>query len=447
MVIRSDTNRGNLQPLKDLLGEAEVRTWEELTPDQQTTLASAIAPTSRISGIAYPKTQTELAAVVEYAQQHRWPMLPCGAGSKLHWGGLVTASEQILVISTQHLNRLIEHAVGDLTVTVEAGMGFAELQKTLAGAGQFLAIDPAYPNQATIGGVIATGDTGSLRQRYNSVRDMVLGLNFVRADGQLVKAGGRVVKNVAGYDLMKLLTGSYGTLGLITQITLRVYPLPETSQTLGLSGTATAIAETTSILLSSTLTPTAIDLVNQDMMADLGLGDQPGVIVRFQGISPSVQEQAKRLREIGQKLSLTSHSLTPELEQDLWQRLPEAMAPGSNPKAITCKIGVRPTTAVALLSQIDSLVDTRWSGQIHGASGLGKLMFDSDSLSPTTLEQIRILCQDNGGFLSILQAPVEWKQQLDVWGYTGNALALMGTLKRQFDPNVLLSPQRFIGGI
>lgn len=156
------------------------------------------------SCIVYPQTPEQLGTVVSLARQNQWRILPCGSGSKLHWGGI--PKDINIVVSTARMNQLIDHASGDLTVTVQAGMKYAELQKILAATGQFLALDPSYSDRATIGGIVATADTGSLRQRYNSVRDQLLGISFVRADGQLTKAGGRVVKNVAGYDLMKLLT-------------------------------------------------------------------------------------------------------------------------------------------------------------------------------------------------------------------------------------------------
>ena len=191
-------------------------------------------PDSSISHLVYPNTPEELAAVISYAKQQGLRVLPCGRGSKLHWGGLVDGVN--LVISTERLNQVIDHAIGDLTVTAEAGIKFSDLQKMLRKSGQFLAIDPHYPDHATLGGIISTADTGALRHRYNSIRDMILGISFVRSDGQLVKAGGRVVKNVAGYDLMKLLTGAYGTLGIITQVTLRVYPISHAAQTVVLSG-------------------------------------------------------------------------------------------------------------------------------------------------------------------------------------------------------------------
>ena len=191
--------------------------------------------------ILMPSSAIELAELVAIANLERSPLVVAGNSSKLDWGGTVKEAKSI--VTTQKLDRLIAHAVGDLTVTVEAGMKFAALQEILATAGQFLPLDPAYPNISTIGGIIATADTGSLRHRYGGVRDLLLGISFVRADGKIAKAGGRVVKNVAGYDMMKLFTGSYGTLGILTEVTLRVYPLPANSGTVILTGAVEGLSK------------------------------------------------------------------------------------------------------------------------------------------------------------------------------------------------------------
>ena len=181
-------------------------------------------PSQSDCAIDLPVTAAELAELVRSAHHTKSPLSVAGNQSKSDWGGCITGAKT--TISTQKLDRLIDHAIGDLTVTVEAGMKFDRLQQILATAQQFLPLDPAYPDRATIGGIIATADAGSLRHRYGGVRDLLLGINFVRADGKMAKAGGRVVKNVAGYDMMKLFTGSYGTLGILTEVTFRVYPLP-----------------------------------------------------------------------------------------------------------------------------------------------------------------------------------------------------------------------------
>jgi glycolate oxidase FAD binding subunit len=444
------------QTLEEIVGLSNYHPWQTLAATWRDRLHESIFPGTEIFGIVYPGTPAELATVVAWAAQNHWSILPCGAGSKLTWGGLIRQpadqqatqkSAPLLVVSTQRMNRLIDHAIGDLTVTVEAGMPIAELQKTLAAAGQFLAIDSSYPDAATIGGIIATADTGSLRQRYNSVRDMLLGLSFVRADGQMVKAGGRVVKNVAGYDLMKLLTGSYGTLGIITQATVRVYPLAEASQTVILSGEADAIAQAMQTLLLSALTPTCLDLLSASVISGLQGATGMGLAIRFQTIQSSVQEQVKRVIEVGQAIGLSSTTYAATEDATLWQRLRERMVPDSQAAAIACKIGLRASEAVTLFRQIDTLAPSAWAGQLHAASGLGRLVIPTASLKSFTLVQIRQCCQEKGGFLSVLQAPIAFKQQLDVWGYTGNALNVMRGIKQQFDPNRLLSPHRFVAGL
>ncbi len=429
---------------------AEVQEWDALGDRWKSRLQPAISPETRVSCLVSPQTQTDLAAAIACISSQGWQILPCGRGSKLDWGGIVGSSRAgmpIVAVTTEHLNRLVEHAVGDLTVTVEAGMGFAGLQATLAKEGQFLAIDPAYPEQATLGGIVATADTGSLRQRYSGVRDMLLGLSFVRADGAGAKAGGRVVKNVAGYDLMKLFTGSYGTLGIITQLTFRVYPLPEASESVVLFGAAGAIAQATSTLLSSALTPVSADVLSPKLVEALGIGQGTGLAVRFQSIAPSVQEQISRLVEVGQALDLSHAKYGAAADADLWERLRERMTIAPNPSAIACKIGIQPAAAIALLDLMDQLSISSWTAQIHAASGLGRLMIADTALRSEVITKIRTFCQTHQGFLTVVQAPGSLKQQVDVWGYGGNAIAVMRDIKHQFDPKSLLSPHRFVGGI
>ncbi len=412
--------------------------WNELAPDAQAKLRTAI-PIAPMVGMATPQTQVELADMIRSAAAENWQILPYGNGSKLDWAGLVgDADRSILAIQLAQMNQLIDHAMGDMTVTVEAGMRFADLQATLAKAGQCLPVDPRFWQQATIGGVIATADGGSLRHRYNGVRDLLLGVTFVRADGELVKAGGRVVKNVAGYDLMKLLTGAYGTLGVMSQVTLRVYPLPPLSQTVVLTGDVAALAQLAQTLLSSTLTPTAIDWLNPTAMTDLGLRSGMGLIVRFQTVAESIAEQSKRLREWAQQLSITA-IVYPEVDEaDLWERIGAIGETG----AVICKIGMKGTAVSHLLPKIADIAPAA-TAIVHAGSGVGRLVLRNAS----SVAEIRTLCQAAAGYLSILRAPVAVKQAIDLWGDMGNAVELMQAVKRQFDPDRLFSPHRFVGGI
>ncbi|MGB7443037.1 MAG: FAD-binding oxidoreductase [Coleofasciculaceae cyanobacterium] len=433
------------QELKSIIGECDIRDWESLPTVSQERIAKANSADNFPSTIVYPSTVEDLARLMNYAHHQGWSVLPCGSGSKLGWGGVGKSVE--LVISTERLNRVIDHAVGDLSVTVEAGVKFSDLQEILLKTGQFLPLEPAYPQEATLGGIIATADSGSLRQRYGGVRDMLLGISFVRSDGQIAKAGGRVVKNVAGYDLMKLFTGSYGTLGIITQVTLRVYPVPETAGTVTLTGQAEAIASVTKTLLSSTSTPTAVDLLSTGLVNQLGVGQGMGLMVRFQTVKDAVQEQSSRLLEVGKQLGLTGSLYTDVEDAHLWQSLPKQIWTTTHEQRITCKIGILPTAAVTILTKLDNLTSSTGLALIHAGSGLGKLRLDAAKVDSQTIAELRNHCQSNSGFLTVLEAPLSLKQELDIWGYTSNALPTMRRLKQQFDPKNILSPGCFVGGI
>jgi glycolate oxidase FAD binding subunit len=438
------------QSLAPIVGETAVIAEANWPVNLQQQVALAVTPESQPTALVLPGTQAELANVVACAATHQWAILPCGRGTKLGWGGLAQKAD--LLLSTEKLNRLIDHAAGDLTVTVEAGMGFAQLQAQLAKAGQWVALDPIYGDRATVGGVIATRSAGSLRHYYGGVRDMLLGASFVLADGQQAKAGGRVVKNVAGYDLMKLLTGSFGTLGIITAVSLRLYPLPEAMETVFLTGEAQAVAATIKTLLASNLTPTMFDLITTPEISATSNSTRTlgkfGLLVRFQGLAASVSQQRDRLLAIAQShnLQTTGLSETEYSQKFNWMTQDASACDGS----ILCQLGMLPSLAVEFLKFMQSLdlEPINWSARIHLGSGLGYLQMRGEEAElGIAIAQIRTLYQQSQGFLTLLEAPVTLKQNLDVWGYTGNALAAMQKIKQKFDPHHQLSPHRFVGGM
>lgn len=442
------------QTLERIVGSQNVRGAADL--DQTFCHQVAAATNADIAEwvAVYPQSLDELAEVVACAHQNRWRLLPCGSGSKLHWGGLAPGIK--VVVSTARLNQLIDHATGDLTVTAAAGIRFTDVQAQLNRENQMLAIDPTYADAATLGGIVATGNTGSLRQRYGGVRDMLIGISFVRADGRVAKAGGRVVKNVAGYDLMKLLTGSYGTLGIISQLTFRVYPIPEASQTVAIAGETEAIASLAAHILASSLSPIAMDMLSPLLVSQLNLGKEMGLLLRFQSLEISVQQQASQVIQLADQLGLKHQTLRGNDEATLWQRLREQIELTPSIPTITCKIGIVPSSALSVLQAWMTEISFPAMALIHAASGLGVVQIVTDSegkqmsdrpIDPQSLLRLRHLCQQHGGFLSILAAPTAWKQTLDLWGYPGNALSLMVGIKQQFDPHALLSPGRFVSGI
>lgn len=406
---------------------------ENLIYDSNKQIKKAVSPESLPGCIVYPQTQEQLAEVISVAYRNKWRVLPMGNGSKLKWGSLTKVD---IVVSTQRLNKIINHAVGDLTLTVEAGVKFADIQATLAKHNQILALNPTTPDLATIGGIIATNDTGSLRQRYGSVRDQLLGVIFVRADGQIAHAGGKVVKNVAGYDLMKLFTGSYGSLSIITEATFRLYPMQSASGTVMLTGSKEAISQAADIIRGSALTPTQAELLSFQLVSNMGLGKGLGLITRFESIPESIEEQLNQVLQVGEKLGLTGLVYSDTEETNLWQRLPEQIHLPESGSEITCKIGVLPNAAVEILDRAEL-------GSINISTGLGILRFEDE----TKVLEMRNLCEQNSGFLTVLSAPIEVKQKIDVWGYSGNGLELMRAIKKQFDSENILSPGRFVAGI
>ncbi|WP_218081947.1 FAD-binding oxidoreductase [Anthocerotibacter panamensis] len=437
---------------RELAGIADIQamlTPAQLAVDERERLMSSLAPGANLGYVIYPTTQEALAGVMACAHRQGWRVLPFGRGSKLGWGGLTGDIE--IAVSTQYLDRMVDHASGDLTVTVEAGVRFSQLQEVLGRAGQFLALDPAFPERATLGGILATADTGGLRQRYGGVRDLCLGITVVRADGQRVKAGGRVVKNVAGYDLMKLFTGSYGSLGVVTQATFRLNPLPAAADTVLLSGELGALTQATLTLLNSALTPTIVDLLTPQLAERLSLGTQAILAVRFQGLAAAVHEQRTRLHQVAAALRLEVLR-TPESEADFWTGLGASLwslATG----AVVCKTGV-PTSAIAnLITELEQVTQKQGFpvlGVFHAGSGLGTICLEPhDQPLPEVIQALgtlRFYSQEQGGFLTVLEAPQALKTQWDVWGYSGNALPWMRQIKQQFDPEQRLSPNRFVGG-
>src|SRR5713226_3569188 len=183
--------------------------------------------------VVEPGTAQELAEILRLSNDAGLAVIPRGAGTKLGWGNSPGRAD--LILSTARLTEIIEHAWADLTVTVEAGCTIQRLQEALAQHGQRLALDPLWPEKATVGGVLSTNDSGALRLRFGALRDLIIGVTIALPDGTLASSGGKVVKNVAGYDLPKLVTGALGTLGVITQATFRLHPVPQNMRTLSIN--------------------------------------------------------------------------------------------------------------------------------------------------------------------------------------------------------------------
>jgi glycolate oxidase FAD binding subunit len=383
---------------------------------------------------------SELQELVRQWHRHALPWLPAGSGSRLHWGAPVqpgSGESTPHVLSSSKLNQLVEHCTGDFTVTVQAGMPLQTLQHELAAAGQWLAVDwpwgsgPGGEHSGTVGGLVARGLAGGLRQRYLGVRDQLIGLSLLRADGTAAKAGGKVVKNVAGYDLMRLFCGSWGSLGLITELTLRTYPLPRHRRGLLVHGPLADLEQLRRRCLQAPLMPQRLDWWSPALSGN----NQPALLLALASVSSAaIADQLDQHSQAASALGLEAEALDPDhlLELESHSRQ------GSSDWLL--HLGVKPAQAAELLA--DPALDGVACNLAAGV-GLGMAWADAGSLPSYRVEQLRQRCRALGGQLSVLQQPPS-ANPLPCWE-ASPAAAVIKALKREFDPLQQLARGRLQG--
>jgi glycolate oxidase FAD binding subunit len=388
--------------------------------------------------IAEPGTAEELARCLRWARGAGLRVTPRGGGTKMGWGNPPTACG--LLLSTARLDRVVEHAWADMTVIAEAGCRVADLQKALAEHGQHLALDPLWPERATIGGILSTNDSGTLRHRYGSLRDLIIGITVALPDGTLAKSGGKVVKNVAGYDLAKLFTGALGTLGVIVQAIFRLHPLPRETHSLTFNGTPAALNQLLLAILASRLTPIGLQLRAAPGGAHLD--------VRFDGTVAGIAAQVDQVRQ----LAAPSPPLS-DPPAGAWTAH-QAIWDGATP-ALVARLSVLPAHIAAVCALIERAAAARslaWRLVMQGVgAGTVRLAGDEAALRAAFLALREALGGSGAAGLSgtivALGCPLAVKRGLDVWGPAGDAQPVMVRLKQRFDPDGTLSPGRFLGGI
>jgi glycolate oxidase subunit GlcD len=400
-----------------------------------------------------PASYEEACEVLRLAAREHWAIVPAGAGT---WSGVGNPLRRADVfISTTRLSRLIEHEPADLIAIAEAGLPLAALNAELAQAGQWLPIDPPDDGRSTIGGVAATGLAGAQAYGYGPPRGFVIGMRVALADGSMVKAGGRVVKNVAGYDLCKLFAGSYGTLSLILELTFKLRPLPAQTATLIAAGPVIKLSRAADTLRAAKLFPTAIEIISKNMAASLGISanDSDGVILlRFAG---TVRAVAYQLEEAQRLLHDEGHAGmdVERLDDDasLWRAL--AAVPLKQEQALIWRVQLLPTQVQAFLeAALKTGDDDVFAGSLWQAgAGSGRIRVIGSRLETeaclASLGRLRATAEALGGSLVVENASAEIKRAFDVWGVAVSDAALMQRVKRQLDPQDQFSPGRFVAGI
>jgi glycolate oxidase FAD binding subunit len=383
--------------------------------------------------VAHPASTEAVAAVLGAAAAHGLAVVPRGRGTKLSWGMPPTRLD--LVVDVARMDRVLDHAAGDLVVVAQAGALLSTVQATAAEAGQRLAVDETVPG-ASIGGTVATATSGPGRVLAGTVRDLLIGVTVVRADGVVAKAGGRVVKNVAGYDLGKLVTGSFGTLAVVTETVFRLHPLPTARRVVSVAVAGPDDAHRlVQGVLRAQVVPSAVEV---DWPAE-----GPGTVaVLLEGIPAGVEGRTSTaLHLLGGASADASEDLPP-----WWGRYPWA----------TGETAVKLTFALSGLPRV--LADARETAARHdvplavrGSAGAGVLYGALPaSCDPAVVAEVvgvlRATCAAYGGSVVVVDAPARVKESVDVWGPVP-AIDLMRRVKDQFDPGHRLSPGRFVGGI
>jgi glycolate oxidase FAD binding subunit len=421
--------------------------------------------------VVLPTDEVQIAEVLRLASEYQATVFPRGGGSHMCIGQ--PPSQVDLVLSVQHLQRQLAYEPADLTTTVQAGMRFCELQRTLGGHGQFLALDPPVTATTTLGGVVATNVSGPRRLLYGTARDMLLGVAVMTIDGKRTKAGGRVVKNVTGYDLNKLYIGSSGTLAIIVELTCKLHPLPPGELTLGIGCAGEAdLAPMLQTILQLPLRLNSLELLNAAACetlatrAALALVETGYMLIaRVEGPPAVTQSQAQRLTEALHHLPLTRpasvHAWSAVEQERLWSSL-SALTCGTSgldtaPDCMVVKVSLLMSALPAFCQDIQETAahfDTTWSVVAHAGSGIAYVRIPVPHPEAPDVERLLAYLQALEGCVAryqgrrvLARAPVAVKQQWQVWGPPGDDFALMRAIKASFDPQHRLNPGRFLGGL
>ena len=385
--------------------------------------------------VAAPGTGEGVAATLAWASSEGLSVRVSGGGTKQQWGAPGGTAD--LLLSTARLSTVLEHRHGDLTATVEAGAPLGSVNATLGAHGQRLPWDPPWPERATIGGIVATNDSGPHRHGHGAPRDSIIGVTMARMDGRTAKAGGIVVKNVAGYDLARLLTGSFGCLGVILTATFKLAPAPPASRTVQVTvDSLEAAAPVAADLAASSLTPTAIEVAWRPA----------GLLVRFESVEASVAQQADAACAIVGARG-ASAVLAGDQEQAAWERHAAHWSPGGT----LVKLSTVPAELFATLAWLrDRAAADGLEMAAAGRAGLGVVDVRLDGPPDAQAGLVAVLrgrLPAGRGSAVIRRGGPELRRRVDSWGPIGDGMRVMMAIKRQFDPAALLNPGRGPGGL
>jgi glycolate oxidase FAD binding subunit len=440
------SNNGTLKAIKAAAPKAEIAPQRRLPDYVVDGLTPQVAVSSRTAG--------ETAAILAAAASRGAVVIPWGGGTAVGTGA--SPRRYDIALDLTRLNAVVEYVPDDLTVAVQAGMRLQDLQERLARRGQYLPLDPPLPHRATVGGIIAANAGGPTRHAQGWPRDWLLGLKVALPDGSVVKSGGRVVKNVAGYDMTKLFAGSFGSLGVIVEAAFKVMPLPPARGTLvAFFPSASAAARAAMRLNARNLRVESLDVLNHEAAAAIlppGI-DYPGgacLLVAAAGNSSAVERTLYEATEIRNDDGALGVRLSPEQAEATWQQV-RALATQTPHAALLLRAAVFPSHIGSFLESAESTAAERnLPVRLDARPALGAVHCRLEAAPDDQAEQLvlylRGLAQERGGDLVVEQCAADVKGRIDVWGE--NAVAdLMKSVKAALDPQATLSRGRFVGGL
>jgi glycolate oxidase subunit GlcD len=393
--------------------------------------------------VVEPSSIKEASDVLRLASSRRWTIVPAGAKTWLNVGNPL--KKAYVIVSTERIHQITFHEPADLVATVEAGCKLSSFNQQIAKKGQWLPLDPPDDGRVTIGGVVATGLAGPLRLGYGPPRSHVLGMRVALSDGRIIRVGGRVVKNVAGYDLCKLFTGSYGTLCLILEVTFKLKPLPERNTTLVITSKSySSLIAGAKKILEAPLLPVAVELLSprafNAILLPKDASNHFALLVRFEGTSKTVEFQMEQAKNLFKENSVEI------IENDLrlWRGL--SALPFAKDSNHTWRASVLSSHLESFLQSLEkttSLSETLWHASV--ADGCLRVIEETHSEKDWTneLKTLRQIAQSMGGYLAIESALLEVKENLNSWSDFGSASVLTHRVKERLDPFDLLSRGRF----
>ncbi|KMM38328.1 hypothetical protein AB986_03185 [Alkalihalobacillus macyae] len=405
------------------------------------------------SKIVYPESEDEVVALVTEANDTGKKLSIVSGGTKLGYGG--TKSDYDLTLSLKKLSGIIEHTVGDMTVTVKPGTTVTELQTFLGQYNQMVSLDPSSPSTATIGGVIAANESGPKRLKYGSARDHVIGMRVVYANGKIIRTGGKVVKNVAGYDMNKLFIGSMGTLGVVTEITLKLRPIPKHKSLVILSVREEALDNLkafTKLVQDSLLEPVSLELVTPSMAKRLIDRDEYCLLIALEDVKKSVQFQEVWIdQHKPEEVVMTAHPTPDYFWKTFSELAPNSLTDVGEYTHGVLKIGTKNLDVFPLLQEC---VRTHHEGRIkveasggagHGLSTI--ILSGNDASVVDAIQHFQSFATALNGYAVVKHLPSELRKELTIWGEHDGLFKLYKGIKYKQDPNNTLNQQRFIGGI